>query len=297
MAHLNPDTLSPTLTAWHARGAALEVPGTASTRIWRDGEGPAVVCLHGVPASAFLYRKLLPELARRGLEGVAFDFPGLGFADRPVDFDYSWTGLADWMQTALDAAHIDAFHLVVHDIGGPIGFDFIRKHPQRILSLTVLNTLVYVARFTKPLVMRPFEMPVLGAVWVRMMDSPAIAPFFRWQGALSGPGYSELRAYGELLRLGDRGRAFLDIMRSFETTEAFEARILPPLRDRTFPAQVIWGRYDTALPMRTRGADLKRALRLQSDVHAVAGKHFLQEDAYEDIAERIERLVQTGKDL
>src|ERR1700730_2358947 len=41
-----------------------------------------------------------------------------------------------------NAAGIENFHLVVHDIGGPIGFDVIRRVPDRIKSLTVLNTLV-----------------------------------------------------------------------------------------------------------------------------------------------------------
>ena len=42
------------------------------------------MCLHGVPASCFLYRKVLRELAARGLRGIAFDLPGLGLADRPA---------------------------------------------------------------------------------------------------------------------------------------------------------------------------------------------------------------------
>lgn len=57
------------------------------------GTGDPVVCLHGVPASAYLYHKLVPELAQRGRRGLAFDLQGLGLADRPTDFDYSWTGL------------------------------------------------------------------------------------------------------------------------------------------------------------------------------------------------------------
>ena len=47
------------------------------------GIGEPVVCLHGVPASSFLYRKVVRELAARGLRGVAFDLPGLGLAARP----------------------------------------------------------------------------------------------------------------------------------------------------------------------------------------------------------------------
>jgi haloalkane dehalogenase len=57
-----------------------------------DGQGETVICVHGVPTSRFLYRKLLPELASRGLEGVTLDLPGLGLAGRPADFNYTWSG-------------------------------------------------------------------------------------------------------------------------------------------------------------------------------------------------------------
>lgn len=282
---------------WSSKGAKLEVPGTAATRIWRQGSGPTVVCLHGVPTSAYLYRKVLPELASRGLEGVAIDFPGLGFADRPTDFNYSWTGLSAWLEKALDAANIDAFHLVVHDAGGPIGFDLVRRIPERILSLTVLNTLVYASSFKKPLVMRPFSVPGLGRLWVLQMNTPIIVPFFRWKGILAGPSYAEIRAYGRLLVRNDGGRAFQKIMASFETTREFEDRILPPLRNRTFPAQIMWGIHDTELTLEDKGADLKKALNLQTNIHQLNGKHFLQENCPEEIAERIALLVKTGQDI
>src|SRR5680860_761559 len=110
-------TKTDVLRDWEALGSPLEVDGTASTRIWREGSGPTVVCLHGVPTSAYLYRHVLPALEVMRREGVALDFPGMGFAERPEAFDYSWTGLSAWLEQALDAAGIDSFHLVVHDLG------------------------------------------------------------------------------------------------------------------------------------------------------------------------------------
>ena len=282
---------------WSAKGSRLEVTGTASTRIWRQGSGPTVVCLHGVPTSAYLYRKVLPELASRGLEGVALDFPGMGFADRPTDFDYSWTGLSAWLEQALNAANIDSFHLVVHDLGGPVGFDLIRRIPQRIQSLTVFNTLVNVSSFEKPFVMRPFTVPGLGYLWTLQMNSPIIFPFFRWKGILAGPSYAEIRAYGKILMMGDGGSAFRKIMRGFETTREFEERILPPLHDRKFPAQIVWGKYDSELSIESFGADVKRALNLKTEIHQVEGNHFLQENCPTEIADRIALLVNTGKDI
>jgi len=66
-------------------GSAVFDTGPSQTR---SSGAVAVVCLHGVPTSSFLYRHVLAELARRGVRGVAFDLPGLGLADRPADVDY-----------------------------------------------------------------------------------------------------------------------------------------------------------------------------------------------------------------
>jgi pimeloyl-ACP methyl ester carboxylesterase len=105
--------------------------------------GDPVVLLHGVPTSSYLWRRVLPVLARRGLRGVAFDLPGLGLADRPPDYDYSWTGLGRFAAAAVDELGLGPFHLVVHDIGGPVGFELLAAMPPgRVRSLTVLNTVV-----------------------------------------------------------------------------------------------------------------------------------------------------------
>ena len=87
----------------HERSGYRLAVGGVDTFVLDLGEGPPVVCLHGVPASSFLYRKLIVELAARGLRGIAFDLPGLGLADRPAAFDYTWTGLGRFASAAVDA--------------------------------------------------------------------------------------------------------------------------------------------------------------------------------------------------
>ena len=135
----------------------------------RDGD--PVVCVHGVPASAYLYRKVVPALAARGLRGIAVDLPGLGFAERPADADYSWTGLGRWLGSAIDAMELDRFHLVVHDIGGPIGLEVAAAEPERVRSLTVLNTTIAVESFHRPWVMEPFAR-MSGAAYLTALSAP-----------------------------------------------------------------------------------------------------------------------------
>jgi haloalkane dehalogenase len=273
---------------WRRQGRVLEVEG-ANTVLWRMGQGETVICVHGVPTSGFLYRKLLPELASRGLEGVTLDLPGLGLAGRPADFDYSWSGLAAWYLKAIDAAGIIDFHLVVYDIGGPIGFDVIRRVPDRIKSLTVLNTLVYASQFQRPWVMEPFAWPVIGRLWLQSARTPMFYVLIKTHGTRN-INRAEADAYGQLLLGPDSGRAFLRIVRSFERTPAFEQGIKAALKARKFPAQIIWGKDDPPLRMKKYASHLLKALDLES-YEAVHGKHFLQEDSSRAIACLIARLI------
>jgi haloalkane dehalogenase len=197
--------------------------------------------------------------------------------------------LAAWYLKAIDAASIRDFHLVVHDIGGPIGFDVIRRVPDRIKSLTVLNTLVDASQFQRPWVMEPFAWPVIGRLWLQSARTPMFYVLIKTFGTRN-ISKAETDAYGQLLLGPDSGRAFLQIMRSFERTPAFEQGIKVALKARKFPAQIIWGKDDPALRMKKYAPHLLRALDLEN-YEAVYGKHFLQEDSSPAIASSIARLI------
>src|ERR1700760_4551153 len=168
-----PAEVSRLLERYRSSGRAFSA-GEIRSFVLDDGprDGEPVVCVHGVPASAYLYRKVVPALAARGLRGIAVDLPGLGLAERPADADYSWTGLGRWLGSAIDALGLDRFHLVVHDIGGPIGFEVAAADPQRVRSLTVLNSPVAVQTFQRPWMMEPFAHPILGEAWLRSARLP-----------------------------------------------------------------------------------------------------------------------------
>lgn len=274
-----------------AAGRTFEAAGVQSF-VREDGEGSAVVCMHGVPSSSFLYRKVLPALAARGLRGVAFDLPGLGLAGRPEDLDYSWTGLGAFAAAAVDALELDRFHLVVHDIGGPVGFELAATMPERIESMTVLNTLVDVSSFKKPMSMRPFESPTLGPVYLKSLTRPAFRQLMRMQGIadMSAIPKAELDAYVGLLKRDDGGRAFLRIMQNFETTPEKQVLYRSTLADVPYPVQVVWGERDSALKVDTFGEAARRAAGADT-IHRLPAKHFLQEDQADAVADLIAAFV------
>ena len=271
----------------HAAGREFDASGVRSF-VREAGEGEPVVCIHGVPASCFLYRKVLDELAARGLRGVAFDLPGLGLAARPEGFDYSWTGLGRFCVAAVDALGLDRFHLVVHDIGGPVGFELAAVMPERVRSLTVLNTLVEVDTFKRPWSMEPFARRGLGEAYLRTLSKPA----FRFLMGLQGIGdrskvpNEEIDAYVDLLKREDGGRAFLRIMRGFERTREKRDLYVSALRDVPYPVQIVWGTDDPALKLAVHGEEARKAAGLE-EIHTVRAKHFLQEDQAPAVAERV----------
>jgi len=173
---------SKSVIAEHRAAGRRFSAGGLESFVREEGGGDAVVCIHGVPASSFLYRKVLGELAARGLRGVAWDLPGLGFAERPPSFDYSWSGLGRFCLAAADALELKSFHLVVHDIGGPVGFEMAAAAPERIRSLTVLNTVIEVDTFKRPWSMEPFARRGIGEVYLRALIKPVFRVLMRLQG-------------------------------------------------------------------------------------------------------------------
>src|SRR5215218_81153 len=194
---LLPDT-GAVVRAHRAAGRRFAAGGIQSF-VRETGAGEPVVCLHGVPASCFLYRKVLDELAARGLRGVAFDLPGLGLADRPPDYDYSWTGLGRFAAAAVDELGLERFGLVVHDIGGPVGFELLAAvGPERIRALTVLDTMVEVAGFKRPWMMELFARRGIGELWLAGTARPMWVALMRAVGGSAS--YEELVAHLDLLK-------------------------------------------------------------------------------------------------
>ena len=246
--------------------------------------------LHGVPVSSFLYRKVLAELAQHGLRGIAFDLPGLGLADRPEDFDYSWSGLARWTGEAIDELGVEGCHLVVHDIGGPIGFEWAIRNPGRVLSLTALNTLVDAGTFHRPWPMHPFSIRGVGEIWLRspkfVVDGIFYLEGIKDRGTVP---WAEVSAHSALLRRGDGGLAFLKVMRGFELSEEKERFYLEGLAERAYPAQVVWGRDDRMLGEHRRTA-VMAALGVDRAT-LLSARHFLQEDQPAAVADAIASFV------
>jgi haloalkane dehalogenase len=282
------------IAAHRAQGRQFSAAGVRSF-VREAGGGEAVLCVHGIPASSFLYRKLLPVLAAHELRGVAFDLPGLGLAERPVMFDYTWTGLGEWCAAAVDALVLDRFHLIVHDFGGPVGFELCARMPQRIRSLTILNTVVDVEHFHRPRVLELLARPRLSVAMLRLLPRSAFG-MLMWRVGIADRGSTsdaELDAWLDLLRRDDGGRACVRMATGLERTREKSELYAATIRALTVPVQVLWGVADPVLRVDTQGDGVRAVTGLP--LVGLPGKHFLQEDCFEAIAEHVSRLAVTAR--
>ncbi|HEY5873279.1 MAG TPA: haloalkane dehalogenase [Gaiellaceae bacterium] len=105
-----------------------------------EGSGAPVLMLHGEPTWAFLYRKLIPPIARVA-RAVAPDYFGFGRSDKPTRMeDYSYDFHCASIERFADELDLRDITVVVQDWGGPIGLRLAVERPDRVARLVILNT-------------------------------------------------------------------------------------------------------------------------------------------------------------
>lgn len=110
-------------------------------RYVETGAGDDVfVLVHGIPASSYLWRNVIPGLAEVG-RVVAMDLPGFGRSERPAA-SLPIDGHADYLAAFLDARGLDRVILVVHDLGSVAGLIEASRHPERVKGVVLLEALI-----------------------------------------------------------------------------------------------------------------------------------------------------------
>lgn len=105
-----------------------------------SGAGDPILCLHGEPSWGFLYRKMMPILAKKG-RVVVPDLIGFGRSDKPVKREDYTYALHDAAMTAfVEKLDLRNITLVCQDWGGLIGLPIAARLSDRFARLVVMNT-------------------------------------------------------------------------------------------------------------------------------------------------------------
>lgn len=104
----------------------------------RLGDGPDVVLVHGLATNlAFWYLRIVPLLAGDFCLTV-YDLRGHGQSEMPAS-GYTTADMAVDLHGLLDHLEVSRAHLVGHSYGGAVALHYTALHPERVVSLTLVD--------------------------------------------------------------------------------------------------------------------------------------------------------------
>lgn len=146
--------MSPQLQRWKTQGRIFRYRNH-NLFFRNEGQGEALLIFHGYPFNTYDFKDVWPQLIER-FHVIAPDMLGMGFSDKPADYDYSFQDHADMYTALLHELKVHRVHLLAHDLGNSVVQELLARSeagvcPFEIASIAFLNgglfTDVYRPRF------------------------------------------------------------------------------------------------------------------------------------------------------
>jgi pimeloyl-ACP methyl ester carboxylesterase len=209
------------------------------------GADEAVVFVHGNPGPAEDWRHLV-SCTGSFARAIAPDMPGFGGADKPDTFVYTVDGYARHLTGVLDELGVRRAHLVLHDFGGAWGLAWAADHPDRLASLTLVDTGV-LRGYSWHYLARIWRTTGLGEAFLRTTSLPAARMLLRHGNPQGLPGDAVERMYRTFKNPGCQ-RALLRLYRATDMAAVSE-ELHRRLQGADRPVLVVWGQRDPYLPV------------------------------------------------
>ncbi len=228
----------------------IDVNGIRARYRQAGQDGPPVVLIHGLGASAEIWSANLDALASRYRVHVP-DLPGFGRSEKPEWMDYSPGAYSRFLLDFMTALGIGRASLVGHSLGGGVALRAILDDPGRVDRLILVSSAGIGREVSLPL--RIASLPFFNRIFFK----PPLPVFTRFlhrlvydPAAISG---EFARLYYEMFFQPASIRAFTSIMRNIATLRGARPGILEPIREGfgtiTAPTLILWGRQDRILPV------------------------------------------------
>lgn len=257
-----------------------------------EGQGPAVVLVHGTPVWSFLYRNLIKELAQTH-RCIAPDHLGFGLSARPAGFGYRPQDHARNLHELINRLGLRDITLVVHDFGGPIGLSYAVERPENVARLVIFNTWMWSLRENKQAVqISSFMGSPLGRVlYERLNVSP------RFLIPLASGDHTMPRAiqrhYVEAAPTPhDRHAMWVCARELVGSSEWYDSLWQRREQLRAIPALLLWGLKDPGVASGV--FDLARWQDLFADARTITfpgAGHFVQEEEAPAVATAVRAFV------
>ena len=267
-----------------------------------EGSGDTFLFLHGNPTSSFLWRNIAPHVEDIG-RIVIPDLIGMGDSDKLEGVDnpgYKYHGQYSYLTALMDELDLgDNIHLIIHDWGSAMGFQFARENQDRIKSITYMEAII---------------MPLTWDQW----PDPATKIFGLFRSEAGEELVLEKNFFVERILLADSSTGYTE-----EEKSEYIRPFINPGEDRrptlTWPRQI---------PLDGEPSEVVEEVRLNAEFHkesdipklfinadpgsiligdqrefarswknqteiTVSGNHFIQEDSSEEIGAALRNFVES----
>jgi len=262
-------------------------------------DAPTLLLLHGLPSSSRMFEPLLTRLADR-VHMIAPDYPGFGHsaAPSPKEFSYTFDHLARVMDHFTEALHLTKYTLYMQDYGGPVGFRMALAHPERVGALIVQDAVAHdeglganwktrrafwADRAANEAALRKnlLSLEVTRTRHVGNDPNPE-----KYDPDLWTDEYAFLNKPGQADIQSDLFYDYRTNVAAYPAWQAWMQKTQPRLL-------VLWGKYDLSFSPTEPQAyrrDVPRA-----EVHLLDAGHFALDTAADEIADLVDRFMETNR--
>jgi pimeloyl-ACP methyl ester carboxylesterase len=214
--------------------------------IWEAGKGYPVILVHGFTGTAYDWRFNIPELAKN-FSVHAFDLPGFGYSQKPLDFKYDADGYADFVVDFLDERGIDKAVLAGNSLGGHVALNTTARYPKRVSGMVLIDSGGY-PDSKKFLLFNLMTRPVLGKLMMQL-NSPGTIRQALKDTILYNPAFATedvISDYYNVYSTPDARKIPPIVVRNMTADEKRVPEILKLIQS---PALIIWGEQDKVIPV------------------------------------------------
>ena len=243
-------------------------------------DGPCVVFLHGALNDHSVWTLLARWYAHHGARVLAVDLPGHGRSAGPAL--PSVEALADWVLALLDAAGVQAAHLVGHSMGSLIALEAAARAPARASGLVMIGT-AYPMKVSDALLATARDDPARAIAMVNAFSHSTLAA----KPSYPGPG-AWLRGGGSALMHRIQSDADGNLFEhDFRVCDAYAGGNEAAQRV-TCPVHFVLGTRDAMTPVK---AAKSLAGMLDATVVQVASGHALMQEAPDAVLNAVRQAI------
>jgi pimeloyl-ACP methyl ester carboxylesterase len=254
-------------------------------------DAPVVLLLHGFPASSFMYRDLIAQLARR-YRVIAPDYPGFGYSAAPPvkEFNYTFERLADVIEKFTDQLGLDRYAIYMQDFGAPVGYRVAARRPAKVLALIAQNGNAYDEGLPENFwsLARTLWKDPSPANYATIRDAAMSDAALEWNYTHGVKEASRISPDSWVLqqalvnRPGNK-EIMLALLYDYRTNLALYAKWQEYFRKHQPPMLVVWGKNDVIFPPSGAHAYLRDLP--EAELHLFDTGHFALEEKGAEIAQ------------